>query len=208
MKNCLHCEKNLEENQQDFCCNGCQCAYKIIKENNFDSYYDSRIINPKESSLKPDLESELDILEFISINSNNEFQIDLMIQGLHCGACVWLIENLLKKQDNVIDARINLSQKTLRIKWLKNKEIGNDLIKLISQIGYKLLPADQEVLNKIEAKFDNKIFKSLAVAGFGAGNIMLFSFALWFDTNLEISGSTRKLLHLSSSIIALPVLIY
>ena len=58
MKNCLHCEKNLEENQQDFCCNGCQCAYKIIKENNFDSYYDSRIINPKESSLKPDLESE------------------------------------------------------------------------------------------------------------------------------------------------------
>ena len=208
MKNCLHCEKNLEENQQDFCCNGCQCAYKIIKENNFDSYYDSRIINPKESSLKPDLESELDILEFISINSNNEFQIDLMIQGLHCGACVWLIENLLKKQNNVIDARINLSQKTLRIKWLKNKEIGNDLIKLISQIGYKLLPADQEVLNKIEAKFDNTIFKSLAVAGFGAGNIMLFSFALWFDTNLEISGSTRKLLHLSSSIIALPVLIY
>lgn len=209
MKNkCLHCEKNLEENQKDFCCNGCQCAYAIIQENNCENYYTSRIIDPQKFSLKPDLENELDVLEFISITQNNEFQIDLMIQGLHCGACIWLIENLLKKQNNVIDVRINLTQKTLRIKWIGDKKYGNDLVKLVTKIGYKLFPADQEILNKIEEKFDNKIFKSLAVAGFGAGNIMLFSLPLWFDSNHEISGATRKLLHLLSSIIALPVLIY
>lgn len=206
--NCLHCEKNLEANQKDFCCKGCQCAYQIIQENNFEDYYISRIISPKEFSLKPDLENELDILEFISITQNNEFQIDLMIQGLHCGACIWLIENLLKKQSNVIDARINLTQKTLRIKWIGDKKYGNDLVKLIAKIGYKLFPADQEILDKIEEKFDNKLFKSLAVAGFGAGNIMLFSLPLWFDSSFEINGATRKLLHLLSSIIALPVLIY
>lgn len=206
--NCLHCEKNLEADQKDFCCNGCQSAYQIIQENNCENYYISRIISPKEFSLKPDLENELDILEFISITQNNECQVDLMIQGLHCGACVWLIENLLKKQSNVIDARINLTQKTLRIKWIGDKKYGNDLVKLINKIGYKLFPADQEILDKIEEKFDNKLFKSLAVAGFGAGNIMLFSLPLWFDSNFEINGATRKLLHLLSSIIALPVLIY
>ena len=206
--NCLHCEKNLEADQKDFCCNGCQSAYQIIQENNCENYYISRIISPNEFSLKPDLENELDILEFISITQNNEFQVDLMIQGLHCGACVWLIENLLKKQNSVIDARINLTQKTLRIKWIGDKKYGNDLVKLINKIGYKLFPADQEILDKIEEKFDNKLFKSLAVAGFGAGNIMLFSLPLWFDSNFEINGATRKLLHLLSSIIALPVLIY
>ncbi len=206
--NCLHCEKNLEADQKDFCCNGCQSAYQIIQENNCENYYISRIISPKEFSLKPDLENELDILEFISITQNNECQVDLMVQGLHCGACIWLIENLLKKQSNVIDARINLTQKTLRIKWIGDKKYGNDLVKLISKIGYKLFPADQEILDKIEEKFDNKLFKSLAVAGFGAGNIMLFSLPLWFDSNFEINGATRKLLHLLSSIIALPVLIY
>ncbi len=206
--NCLHCEKNLEADQKDFCCNGCQSAYQIIQENNCENYYISRIISPKEFSLKPDLENELDILEFISITQNNECQVDLMIQGLHCGACIWLIENLLKKQSNVIDARINLTQKTLRIKWIGDKKYGNDLVKLINKIGYKLFPADQEILDKIEEKFDNKLFKSLAVAGFGAGNIMLFSLPLWFDSNFEINGATRKLLHLLSSIIALPVLIY
>ena len=209
MKNkCLHCEKELEYNQKDFCCNGCECAYKIIQENDCKNYYLSRTINPEELSLKPDLTNELDISELISIDPNGEFQIDLMIQGLHCGACIWLIETLLKKQQNVIDGRINLTQKTLRIKWRGDKKYGNDLIKLITQIGYKLFPADQEILNKIEEKFDNEIFKALAVAGFGAGNIMLFSLPLWFDSGLEINGATRKLLHLLSSIIALPVLIY
>ena len=209
MKNkCLHCEKELEYNQKDFCCNGCECAYKIIQENDCKNYYLSRTTNPAELSLKPDLTNELDISELISINPNGEFQIDLMIQGLHCGACIWLIETLLKKQQNVIDGRINLTQKTLRIKWRGDKKYGNDLIKLIRQIGYKLFPADQEILNKIEEKFDNEIFKALAVAGFGAGNIMLFSLPLWFDSGLEINGATRKLLHLLSSIIALPVLIY
>lgn len=192
MNICLHCEKILEQNQKDFCCKGCQTAYEIIKENNFDFYYTSRIINSKELSLKPDTNNEFDILEFISTNQEKQFQIDLIVQGLHCGACVWLIENLLKKQKNVIDARVNLSQKILRIKWIGTKENGNELVKLITKIGYKLLPADQEFLKKIETNFDNKIFKALAVAGFGAGNIMLFSFALWFDVNLEINGSTRK----------------
>ena len=208
MNKCLHCEKNLEIHQKDFCCNGCECAYQIIQENHCESYYISRKINIEEVSLKPDLEDELDILEFVSTHPNNEFQIDLMVRGLHCGACIWLIENLLKKQNNVIEARINLTQKTLRIKWNGEKKYGNDLIKLIAKIGYKLFPADQEILRKIEERFDNKIFKALAVAGFGAGNIMLFSLPLWFDSNLEISGATRKLLHLLSSIIALPVLIY
>jgi Cu2+-exporting ATPase len=206
--NCLHCDKILEYNQKDFCCNGCECAYKIIQENNCENYYKSRIINPEELSLKPDLENQLDISELIKINPNGEFQIDLMIQGLHCGACIWLIENLLKKQQNVIDGRINLTQKTLRIKWCGDKNYGNNLIKLITQIGYKLFPADQEILKKIEEKFDNQIFKALAVAGFAVGNIMLFSFGLWFDNNFEIEGATRKLLHLLSSIIALPALIY
>jgi len=206
--NCLHCEKNLEEKQKDFCCNGCEFAYQIIHENNCQSYYISRKINAEEPSLKPDLGDELDILELISTYPNNEFQIDLMIRGLHCGACIWLIESLLKKQNNVIEARINLTQKTLRIKWAGEKKYGNDLIKLISKIGYKLFPADPEILKKIEDKFDNKIFKALAVAGFGAGNIMLFSLPLWFDSSLEIKGATRKLLHLLSSVIALPVLIY
>jgi Cu2+-exporting ATPase len=207
MNICLHCEKILEKTQKNFCCKGCECAYEIIKTNNCDDYYTSKT-KSTEGLLKPDPANEFDVLEFISINQENEFQIDLMIQGLHCGACVWLIENLLKKQKNVIDARVNLSQKILRIKWSGTREDGNKLVQLISKIGYRLLPADQEFLKKIEANFDNRIFKALAVAGFGAGNIMLFSIALWFDINLEISGSTRKLLHLLSSIIALPVLIY
>ena len=50
--------------------------------------------------------------------------------------------------------------------------------------------------------------RALAVAGFGVGNIMLFSFSLWFSDAIDMGVNTRNLLHFFSSLIALPVIIY
>lgn len=206
---CLHCNSVLSSQQQDFCCNGCKVAFEIIKKNGFINFYASRLINKDESYLKPDPDLSFDPQEFINFNSQNSiYSLDLMIHGLHCGACVWLVENLLAKQENVISSRVNLAQKTLKIEWKGNVEYGIKLTNLVEEIGYKILPANSDAIREFENRFDDKIFKALAVAGFGAGNIMLFSFALWFDSRQEISGATRQFLHFFSAIIALPVLIY
>jgi len=214
MNECLHCKTPLAFDQIDYCCVGCEKAYEIIHENGFKNYYASRIINPNESLLRPQsiddkdsLADNLSLAEFI-IERPNNYEVNLIIQGLHCGACVWLIENLLKKQECVINARINLTQKTLKLEWAGDKKFGDDLVKLITAIGYKVVPLDNELIAKNQHHAENQIFKALAVAGFGAGNIMLFSFALWFNDALTISGHTRQFLHLLSLIIALPVLIY
>lgn len=209
MTKCLHCEANLDVNQQDFCCLGCEQAFYIINHNGFENYYKSRILNPLEAKLKPDSDINFNPQELVTFDEISKiYQLDLMIHGLHCGACVWLIENLLKKQNHIKQARINLTQKTIRICWQGTIADAHKIIKLVLDLGYKLFPIDHEIIHDFETRFNNKIFKALAVAGFGAGNIMLFSFALWFDTKLEISGATRKFLHLLSSLIALPVLIY
>jgi len=131
-----------------------------------------------------------------------------MVQGLHCAACVWLIENILKKQQDVLEARINLSKKTLFLKWQSSANKGVELVSLITDIGYKLLPFDVEILASEEKKYDNSILRALAVAGFGVGNIMLFSFSLWFFGVDKMGVETRNLLHFFSSLIALPVIAY
>ncbi|MBM3589943.1 MAG: heavy metal translocating P-type ATPase [Alphaproteobacteria bacterium] len=209
MTKCLHCEANLDVNQQDFCCLGCEQAFNIINQNGFENYYKSRVLNPLETKLKPDSDINFNPQELVTFDEiSKNYRLDLMIHGLHCGACVWLIENLLKKQNHIKQARVNLTQKTIQICWQGTIEDVHKIIKLVLDLGYKLFPIDLETIREFENRFDNTIFKALAVAGFGAGNIMLFSFALWFDTKLEISGATRKFLHLLSSLIALPVLIY
>lgn len=182
-------------------------AYKIINKIGLSSYYNLRKIDPQTRKLKPEITEKINIAEFVNVE-NGINSIFLAIDGLHCAACVWLIETILKKQEGVLLARVNLSKKYLLLKWRGSKEQGNDLINSIHEIGYKLFPFDEKILHEEEKKYNNKLLKCLAVAGFGAGNVMLFSFILWFSDLQKIGVATIDFMHFSSALIALPVIIY
>ena len=205
---CSHCGEDTKKISEEFCCAGCAAAYAIIGELGFENYYKLREINPAIRKIKPEMAEEIDVSEFAFDQKDGSFSVSLMVQGLHCAACVWLIESILKKQKNVISARINLFKKTLFLRWSGDLKNGNDLVHLIHEIGYKLLPFDEEILNASEKKYNNSILQSLAVAGFGVGNVMLFSFILWFYDAQNLGVETRNLLHFFSSLIALPVIIF
>lgn len=206
-KFCLHCTKTLISTQKQFCCSGCKIAYKIIKKGGFVSYYQMREVAKNGEFNQPTESQDFPIEEFIEQNSE-EFSLKLMISGMHCAACIWLIENVLQSRPEVILARINLSQKTLSLRWKGGLEQGKQIISLLNKIGYKTFPLDSKNLDLINKNEEQKLTKALAVAGFGAGNIMLFSFSLWFANSAQMGIATRQFLHFFSSLIALPVIIY
>jgi Cu2+-exporting ATPase len=204
-KFCKHCELKVFDETSEFCCLGCQNAYHIIKENNLGNYYQFKQNNAKIRNLKPDDEQILALENFINKDENGNNEILLAIDGLHCAACVWLIESILKKQENVVLARVNLSKKYLRLKWQGD---GLKLVNLVQKLGYNLFPFDEEILVQEEKKYNNELVKSLAVAGFGAGNVMLFSIALWFYDATELGKNTKDFLNILCAIITLPCIIY
>ena len=209
IKSCLHCGEDTKNLQEDFCCRGCAAAYKIVNKMGLGSYYKFRQINHNdEGKIKPDAADEIDISQFVVSKKDGANSVSLIVQGLHCAACIWLIESILKKQENVISARINLTQKTLFLSWKGDAKDGNDLIHLIYEVGYKLLPFDAEILQAADKKYNDTILRALAVAGFGAGNIMLLSVCLWFSDAWNMGDAMRNLLQYFSALIALPVVIF
>lgn len=205
MKLCLHC--NEKSYYDDFCCLGCKAAYKIINNLGFSKYYQLKEKNIS-SLTKPDLEQQINIDNFVHHNNDNSFEINLKIHGLHCAACVWLIENIIKKNINVIKGRVNLTHKSLFLKWRGKLDDFYQITKVIHDIGYKLIPLDDKILKATEEKYDKSLFSCLAIAGFGAGNLMLLSFALWFANSEDMGFYMRNLLHLFAALIALPVIIF
>lgn len=205
---CRHCHEETKNPKEEFCCLGCAAAHKIINKLGFENYYKLREDDFDAGKTKPESSEKLDISEFVLRQEDDINSISLMVQGMHCAACIWLIENILKKQKNVLSARVNLSKKTLFLSWKGSAKSGNDLVHLIQEIGYKLLPFDEEILNSSENKYSDEILRALAVAGFGAGNVMLFSFCLWFSDVIDMGVQTRNLLHFFSSLIALPTIIF
>ena len=204
MKYCKHC--NSKSYNNEFCCIGCKSAYKLINKMGLGKYY--QLKSSDIGYIKPELNQEINIEKFATKNIDNSYEIFVNIQGIHCGACIWLIETILKKDPNVISSRINLTQKTLFLKWRNKLDNFYQIIDNITKIGYKILPIDKEIIAQNQNQQDKSLLLSLAIAGFGAGNLMLLSFGLWFSSHYDMGFYTRNLLHFFSAIIAIPVIIY
>lgn len=81
----------------------------------------------------------------------NASQIRLSISGMHCANCANLIQKTLKKNPAVEDAYVNFAAEKATIKYDSSKLEVNDLIKAVSEAGYKA-----EVINEKDTEFDAK----------------------------------------------------
>ncbi len=138
--------------------------------------------------------------------SGNQRSLHLMVDGLQCAACVWLIESVLAKTPGVTWARVNMSTRRLVIRWRAGEADPDDLVRRVSALGYRLTAYDPSQLAAVTSTEERWLLRSLAVAGFAAGNIMLLSIAVWSGT--DMGAATRSLMHWVSALIALPAVVY
>ena len=130
-----------------------------------------------------------------------------MVDGLHCAACVWLIESVLARQPDVIEARVNLTTRRLRLAWRGCRRAGARLVGLCSGWATASFPTTR-ARRGIASAEERRLLRALAVAGFAAGNVMLLSVAVWAGIGGEMGEATRDLLHWVSALIALPAIAY
>ncbi|XKG59290.1 cadmium-translocating P-type ATPase [Caenispirillum salinarum] len=210
---CRHCGTPVPPRSPagpDFCCRGCQAAFGLINGMGLESYYRKRCIDPDARPLKPEDEAlATDFSAHVHAEDDGTRTLHLMVEGLHCAACVWLIETVLTRQPGVRNARVNMTTRRLTLRW-DPAETGSDspngLIEPVLQVGYRLVPYDPEALGREGAKADRELLRAMAVAGFAAGNVMLFSVSVW--SGAEMTWATRDLMHWLSALIAVPAVLY
>jgi len=213
LQSCRHCGEPvtaLSPAAPDFCCSGCAGAYALLGELGLTSYYNRRAIDPKVRALRPDEDevANVDFTELASTDGDGNHHLNLMVDGIHCAACVWLIETLLQRNPTVLQARVNMTTRRLRLSW--QGELGDidDIIRPVMQMGYRLIPFDPAALEQATASRNKELLRCLAVAGFAAGNVMLLSVSVWAGYFQGMGGATRDLFHWISALIALPAAAY
>ena len=205
-KRCQHCGEPVPKSRKDhFCCSGCSAAYCLIAGLNLKSYYQNRQIDPDLRPLIPE-EQTFENLALYQKCSEGHCTLHLMVDGLHCAACVWLIETVLSQQKGVIDARVNMTTKRLKLVWEEDKNTAQKLIRSTNQLGYRLIPYDPTLLESLNKKKEKHLLLCMAIAGFSAANVMLFSIALWAGAMTD--DVTRSLFQWLSAFIVLPASAY
>ncbi len=217
---CNHCHLSFEEdimineNDLNFCCKGCQGVYHLLKDDGLDSFYDklgNKTISPPISIERDDLEkfnSENFLNNYVNETNEGFSQIDLIIEGIHCAACVWLNEKILHDTKGIIQADINFTTNKARIVWDSDKLKLSDIILRIRSIGYNAYAYDSSIADVQATKAKRDYFIRMMVAVVASMNIMMIGVAKYTGFFTGMSDEIKHMIHLGEFFLSTPVLFY
>jgi Cu2+-exporting ATPase len=208
---CLHCGLPTAPGHH-FCCPGCSAAYETIQTLGLGRYYAQRVLDRSLRPPRPEAAHHWDLARHIAHHPDGTHELALAVDGLQCGACVWLIESVLAREADVLQGRVNMTTRRLRLVWRGAVERADALVDAIESLGYRLIPFDQASLAERQDSAGRALLRALAVAGFAAGNVMLLSIGIWAGQAggllQDMGPATRDLLHWVSALIAMPAIAY
>jgi Cu2+-exporting ATPase len=213
MNACAHCGRPVAHSGDGtavaaFCCSGCEAAYALISGLGLDRYYQQRRLQTDAVGPRPEPPSALpELSAFVKTGTDGTSRLHLLVDGIQCGACVWLIEAALGRLPGVRSARLALTTRRVTVAFRPGEITADAIGSRITALGYRIAPYDPEALSTATDRDANDLLKCLAVAGFAAGNIMLLSIAIW-SGHSDMSTGLRDLLHWISALIALPAIAY
>lgn len=201
---CRHCGVPLVPGQGEFCCDGCAGAYALVQGLGLDAFYRRR--DASTTPLKvPDAPPSFDAASLAVPAAGSTHDLELMVSGLNCGACIWLVEQALAAEPDVLRARANLSTRRLSITWRGEAARARDLAGLVARLGFRVAPWSPACLRATEDAEGQALLRALGIAAFGSMNVMLVSVAVWVGG--DMGEQTRALMHWLAALIALPTVL-
>ncbi|GAA0595991.1 heavy metal translocating P-type ATPase metal-binding domain-containing protein [Craurococcus roseus] len=206
---CAHCGAPVPPGADGtFCCAGCAGAHAIVAGLGLDAFYSRLDPGLAAASLRPAAAApDTDFAVRATRpedTAGTTHSLDLLVPGLRCGACVWLLEEALAAEPDVLRARASLADRRLRLVWRGPAERAAALAALPARLGFGVAPWSAACLRAAEDAEGRALLSALGVAAFGAANVMLLSVAMWFGGGM--GEGTRWWLHALTAAIALPTI--
>ena len=149
----------------------------------------------------------LDLSAYVT-RSAGAAHMTLAVEGVGCAGCIRKIENGLLRVPGITGARLNFTNHRLTVDWQEGAVEAGEVMRELERIGYRAHPIEPERAELDEASHARWLLKCLAVAGFGAMNIILLSVSVWSGAVTDMGQETRDFFHWLSALIALPAAAY
>lgn len=235
---CSHCHLEYEQSalfkkvingkEEYFCCRGCEGVFTLLLECNLSDFYNkigaTTLSPPKEIS--DDLakfDSEAYAKKYIKILGNKNApkisqdsqsnapdicEVSLIIENIHCIACVWLNQKILNATSGIIKVDINFTNNKAKIVFDRAQIPLSAIIAKIRAIGYDAQGYDPEMLENINAKERKSYYTRMIVGVFCTMNIMWIAVAQYSGYFLGMEREVKDILNLAGFALSTPTLFY
>jgi len=215
---CLHCGEELSlsntvfSDGEYFCCTGCSTVYELLNTLGLGNFYkikEEQNIGKTGRPIDPEAQEEYGYLDqdnFIDQYTSPEapLKMNFYIEGIHCGACLWLIEKIPDYAPHIESVSLNMSTNVATVDF-KDKKKFSSFPEIVKRFGYKAHPVKiDEEAQELKEKEKRKSLIRLSVAAVCAGNIMLLSAAIYSGAE----GIFAKHFGLLNFLLSLPVVTY
>lgn len=217
---CTHCHLPVPAGlirsgqAEQFCCHGCQTAYRLIHDCGLEAYY---AIQERQGAVPGTLPgavatTDVDHSQYQEYDSE-KFQtlfgkigpsvgeMTFVVEGIHCAACIWLLEKLPQLVPGVIESRVNWGRRTVRVTWQLETVRLSRVAQTLAQLGYPPHPVGRAKHDDIRQQENRRHLIRLGVAGAAAGNNMLIAIALYLGMFSHIGDSTVLLFRWTSCLL-------
>ncbi len=214
---CAHCGDALPRSAQAapgspaFCCAGCEAAHAIIHEAGLGAYYLHRAQSGAEAGPARGTGrayAEYDDPAFAARHLSSVpggARMELFLEGIHCSACLWLVERLPRVLPGVKEARLDLGRAALTVTFDPERAKPSAVARALDRLGY---PPHPSVIAQRsgDQKRDRALLVRLGVAGAIAGNVMLMALALYSGASAD--AEYRALFRWGSLVLSIPAVFY
>ena len=150
-----------------------------------------------------------DLSAFVARGDDDHGRLELLVRGARCGACLAKIEKIARETRGVDAARFNLTTGKLAVTFAGSSGDPGLVIDALDRAGYPATPFDPAQSIRDDDREGRALALALGVAGFGAGNVMMFTVPVWAGLfGQELTPATREVMYWFAAVVATPCALF
>ncbi len=224
---CFHCGLDVPEGTRlsarvlgelhPMCCIGCRAAAEMLEAQGLSEWYrrraslpgaPARTLEAVRDENGPLETPEIEASYLIRDAEGGGHSAGLLVEGLSCAACIWVIEAHLAGLEGVEGCRVALPERRVVVDFDPARTSLRDVVLRLAEIGFASRPDRPSEAAALEREENRSALIRLGVSGLGAMNVMSYAMGLYFGAFDGIEAGSAALMRWMGFLVATPVVLY
>ena len=211
---------------REMCCAGCRAVAQAIVDGGLERYYEQRASMPSSAAdAMPATLAQLLLYDDPAVQAGfvrpvgtagdrsdadhpgDGREAALLIEGITCAACAWLVERTLERVPGVTGVEVNYSTRRARVRWDAARGSLSSILAAVGAVGYRASPYDASRMDDLHRRERKQALARLAIAGLGMMQVMMYAVPVWLAGG-DMTGDVDILMRWAGLILTLPVMVY
>jgi Cu2+-exporting ATPase len=146
--------------------------------------------------------------EFVATLPDGSREAQLLVHGVRCAACSWLIERAMGGVPGVREISVDPLTTRMRLRWDPAAAALSTLLARIAALGYDPYPYTEDATDRAAVLERRSALRRLIVAGLGMMETMSYATAMYAGALQDADPAIGEFFRLVSLLVATPVVFY